>query len=72
MNEKIPAYILERSEEASKYEKPYSFDCQILDYIRWQDKTIEDMRNKINKLETELDEAKGEITNLRLSIHKSL
>lgn len=70
--EKIPAYILERSEEASKYEKPYSFDCQILDYIRWQDKTIEDMRKSINKLEAGLDEVRGEIDNLRLSVHKSL
>lgn len=70
--EKIPAYILERSEEASKYEKPYSFDCQILDYIRWQDKTIEDMRVTINKLEAELDGVRGEIDNLRLSVHKSL
>lgn len=68
----IPAYILERSEEASKYEKPYRFDCQILDYIRWQDKTIEDMRVAINKLESELDRVRGEIDNLRLSVHKSL
>lgn len=70
--EKIPAYILERSKEASKYEKPYNFDCQILDYIRWQDKTIEDMRNTINKLEARLDEVRGEIDSLRLSVHKSL
>ena len=62
----VPAFIVERANEARNYDKPYSFDCQFLDYIRWQDKTIEDMREEIHELERDIDELKRQVNSIRL------
>jgi hypothetical protein len=61
----VPEYIIERANSAKSYDSVYNFDCQILDYIRWQDKAIEDMRENIHELEQKLDILKNDVERLR-------
>lgn len=67
----VPSYIAERANEVYDYDKPYTFDCQILDYIRWQDKTIEDLRNDINELKRHIERLQNDMNSVRVIVATS-